>query len=66
MKKLFTGIVAFALCLAIVAPERQADAQVVVTNRCCDTANVIRCFTPTVAPLGTPCFCYGQGNGHSC
>lgn len=67
MKKLF-GIVlfgAFAYCMFGVV-EKSADAQVAYGAYCCDAGGYRRCVLPAYAPVGTGCFCYGQGTGWTC
>ncbi|HVI40879.1 MAG TPA: hypothetical protein VM577_09480 [Anaerovoracaceae bacterium] len=33
---------------------------------CCDGMGVRRCVMPVAAPIGTGCFCNGQGYGLTC
>lgn len=61
-----------ALCLALVAlasvtvPSTPADAQVVLSRKCCDASGQVRCIINEWAPVGTGCYCFGQGNGYVC
>ncbi len=65
MKKIITALVALAIGVAIIAPSQNAEAQI-MTNRCCDLSGVVRCTMPVMAPVGSGCFCFGQGNGIVC
>jgi hypothetical protein len=66
MKKYICGIFAALAIAVVIAPEQKAEAQVVYSNRCCDSWNVIRCVQDNFTPVGYPCYCYGQGYGHTC
>lgn len=67
MKKFFAVLMVgvLAMCATIVE-EQPAQAQVVVSNRCCDSAGNIRCVLGAFYPVGNGCFCYGQGYGWVC
>ena len=65
MKKIITAILVASTIACIIAPEQRAQAQV-ITNRCCDANNVIRCIISPPTTLGGACFCYGQGYGYGC
>lgn len=67
MKKLFAVLFVTFVGFMIFAPEQSAEAQpVVVSNRCCDAWNNVRCIQVNFTPVGNPCFCNGQGYGHTC
>lgn len=65
MKKLISLVLfgALAFCFFGSAP---AEAQVPYGGYCCDAAGYRRCVLPGFAPVGTGCFCYGQGTGWTC
>jgi len=65
MKKLFTILFALAIGVAIIAPEQKAEAQPIYGGFCCDAAGFRRCVI-NLSPVGSPCFCYGQGSGWCC
>lgn len=65
MKKFFTLIILSFIGVCTLGTSAEAQP-VVVSNRCCDTANVIRCVQVNFTPVGTTCFCPGQGYGHTC
>jgi len=67
MKKLISSIlIALFVGIVVIAPSAPAEAQVVYSNRCCDGNGTIRCLMNVVGPIGSGCFCYGQGNGWVC
>jgi hypothetical protein len=67
MKKLFAGLFAVVVGIAVIAPEQKAEAQVILySNQCCDAYNVVRCIQVNMTPVGNACFCNGQGWGHTC
>ena len=68
MKKVIGAILTALVLTAVVAPEHKADAQVVVySNRCCDSYGYVRCILVNGAfPVGSACFCQGQGYGTVC
>lgn len=68
MKKVIGSLLALAALVAVVAPSRPADAQVIYSNRCCNGYNQIVCFVDNGAfPLGSPCECACcAGVGHIC
>lgn len=65
MKKIIAAVLTAVFIAAIIMPEHKAEAQV-ITNRCCDANNVIRCIISPPTTLGGVCFCYGQGYGIGC
>ncbi|CAB4196871.1 hypothetical protein UFOVP1290_391 [uncultured Caudovirales phage] len=40
--------------------------QVLMSRKCCDDYNRVRCILGNWTPVGDPCFCYYQGWGHTC
>jgi hypothetical protein len=66
MKKIITALLALAIGFAIIAPTQNAEAQVVVSNRCCDLSGTVRCLMPVMVPIGSGCVCFGQGGGLVC
>lgn len=65
MKKIIVAILVAGTIACIITPEQKAEAQI-VTNRCCDVNNVIRCVIDPPTTLGGACFCFNQGYGHGC
>ncbi len=65
MKKIISALFAIAISIVVMAPATNAEAQF-STNRCCDGNGVVRCFMPVMAPVGSSCFCFGQGGGMVC
>ena len=65
MKKIITATLIAIFTACIIMPEHTAQAQV-ITNRCCDGNNVIRCIIDPPTTLGGACFCFNQGYGHGC
>ena len=51
---------------AVSATEQKAEAQIIWGNVCCDAWNRGRCWLDNYYPIGSGCFCYGQGNGWVC
>jgi hypothetical protein len=68
MKKLVGLALAFVIGFVVVAPayETEADAQVLLTLKCCDSYGNVRCVLQNWTPVGNNCFCYGQGWGYAC
>lgn len=67
MKKFISGLVVLAALVAFAAPEHKAEAQVVYSYSCCDSAGNVRCLLNNGPfPIGNTCFCYGQGYGVVC
>lgn len=67
MKKLISILFVACAIVAVSAPEKQADAQVVLySNRCCDGWGYVRCVINPPAPVGYGCWCYNQGAGVVC
>lgn len=68
MKKFITVCVLAVAGVCLFGSSKPAEAQVIIyySNQCCDTANVVRCTMPEMAPLGSRCYCYYQGFGHVC
>lgn len=71
MKNLLVLLVPFAfivtLGVALLGPSAPAEAQVIYSNYCCDGAGVHRCVMVNGPfPIGTSCFCNGQGYGVVC
>jgi len=66
-KKILGSLLILAALVAVAVPSRPADAQL-VSNRCCDSLDIIRCVVSNgVFVLGTPCTCDGiPGVGHIC
>lgn len=65
MKKIITAMIVAGFVACVAMPEQRAEAQV-ITNRCCDVNNVIRCVIDPPTTLGGACFCFNQGYGHGC
>lgn len=65
MKKFICGVIA-ALTIAVVVAPKQAEAQVVLSNICCDQWNVPRCYQINWTPINGLCYCDNQGYGHTC
>jgi len=65
MKKIII-VTLIGIGIGILGASKDAGAQVLLSNRCCDTFNVVRCLQVNFTPVGGPCFCVGQGNGHTC
>ena len=66
MKKIISLILAsLFIGIVVIAPSSPAQAQV-LSNRCCDYSGTIRCIMGAYGPLGTECFCFGQGTGVIC
>ena len=66
MKKVFAALFAVAIGVVVFCPAQESDAQVLLSRKCCDTGNNIRCFLDDWYPVGDGCFCPGQGVGHVC
>lgn len=66
MKKFICGLLAALTIGIVIAPSQPAEAQVVVSNRCCDAWDVVRCIQINWTPVGGLCYCDGQGYGHTC
>jgi hypothetical protein len=67
MKKLISSIlIALFVGIVVIAPSDTAQAQVAYSNRCCDGNGIIRCTMGAFWPIGSGCFCYGQGSGWVC
>jgi len=65
MKKTLTFALALiGLGLALSSTPRQAEAQP-LGQYCCDSWGYRRCIIDP-SPVGTICFCYGQGSGTVC
>ena len=64
MKKLIGLLLAGCIFAIVIPPLQEAKAQI-YTNRCCDAGGFVRCVI-NPSPLGTSCFCYGQGWGVTC
>jgi hypothetical protein len=54
-----------AMSTATPSPRPAPPAQG-VGGYCCDAVGVRRCVMPGFAPIGSACFCYGQGDGWVC
>jgi hypothetical protein len=65
MKKVIAALLALAIGIIVLGPAHQASAQVIFVGYCCDGYGNRRCAIPA-APLGTPCVCFGQGEGVTC
>lgn len=66
MKKLFAVLFAAFVGIAVIGPQ-SAEAQVVYSNYCCDGLGNHRCVMNNGPfPVGSSCFCYGQGGGVVC
>lgn len=69
MRKIFAFVI---LCLGVLASTslRTAEAApaqvIVVSNICCDAYGNQRCRLNGYFPVGSGCFCYGQGSGWVC
>jgi len=67
MKKLFAILFATVVCIAAIAPEKPAEAQVVYSLKCCDANGYVRCYLQNWTPIGNACICYGiPGVGYTC
>ena len=66
MKKIVSAIIAATLLACVILPEQKAEAQVLYSNRCCDSNLIIRCIIAPAAPVGYPCWCFNQGAGTTC
>jgi hypothetical protein len=66
MKKIITFVVAMSAIVCVAGSEKQAEAQVPVGMYCCDGMGYRRCILDAWYPLGSICYCYGQGNGWTC
>lgn len=67
-KKVIGSLLALTALVAVAAPAQKADAQVIVSNRCCNGYNQIVCIVGNGSfPLGDPCTCdCCPGVGHIC
>ncbi len=75
MNKLVKSLVALAgfaaFAFVMIGKDLPANAspaepeQVIYGGFCCDANMIRRCIIPA-SPLGSPCFCYGQGGGTTC
>jgi hypothetical protein len=66
MKKVIVCAIAM-FTVSLIYAETPAEAQVVIlTNRCCDAEDNMRCRTVNMFPVNDPCFCPYQGWGHGC
>jgi len=66
MKKLVLSLLVIA-GIGILSASKPAEAQVVVYGRkCCDAWGNVRCYQINYTPLGSDCFCPGQGWGYTC
>jgi hypothetical protein len=65
MKKFLSILFVTFIGLVTLAPEQKAEAQVIYGAYCCDAYNVRRC-TINPSPVGSACYCYGQGYGWTC
>lgn len=67
MKKVIAVVLALAALVCVVAPVQKAEAQVVYSNYCCDGYGNHRCVMANGPfPIGSSCFCNGQGYGVVC
>jgi hypothetical protein len=72
MKKVVSAIlvaIIFAVVNSTSAPAKaspQAPNASYWTARCCSYDGYPRCIMSVAVQDGTPCFCYGQGNGVAC
>lgn len=62
------AIVSLAILLisVISSTSDNAEAQVILSRKCCDNNGYVRCILVDWTPVGNPCFCYGQGYGTTC
>jgi hypothetical protein len=66
MKNLIAIAVTVLGLVSIIAPENNADAQVVLCGYCCDATGIPRCYVPEM-PCGYACYCNGvPGTGAAC
>lgn len=66
MKKLISILVVGMILVGVLAPSQPAEAQVLMSRKCCDVAGNVRCVLENWTPVGNACFCYGQGWGVTC
>ena len=67
MKKIIATVLALsAICCVVLPQEKQAEAQVPYSWYCCDANYNHRCTMNAAYPVGSQCFCYGQGYGVVC
>lgn len=52
--------------LGVTAKADEAVPEQAYGGYCCDAWGVKRCVLQYPAPLGSGCYCYGQGNGYTC
>jgi hypothetical protein len=46
--------------------DKPKPEQVIYTRKCCDGGGTVRCIIDNWVPVGSGCFCYGQGYGVAC
>lgn len=67
LKKPAAVLVLLLGLLSVFGSAPPAEAQVVVLGGyCCDAYAVHRCWLGQLGPVGTACFCLGQGYGWTC
>ncbi len=67
MKKVICSVLVGIIVACALSSSKPAEAQtVIVSNRCCDANNIIRCIQVNYTPIGGNCFCAGQGWGWTC
>lgn len=66
MKNKLIVLISCVFMLVIYSSENKAEAQVVLSRKCCDASGTVRCILENWTPLHNDCFCYGQGTGYAC
>ena len=66
MKKIISLIITILAVVGCGITQDTREAQVIYGQFCCDGGGVRRCILNTPLPIGSGCFCYGQGNGYTC
>lgn len=73
MKKIIATILCVGSILAmgcfqepIKITEDKREAQVIYGQYCCDNSGYRRCVLGSPLPVGSGCWCYGQGGGWTC
>lgn len=71
VKSIFTIAIASIIGICVIAPKASAISKPSITEQvygayCCDASGVRRCILQFPVPIGSSCFCYGQGYGFTC
>lgn len=66
MKKVFALLFIAVISTTFFIQAEPAEAQPVLTRKCCDGYGVVRCILENWTPVGNSCVCYQQGWGYAC